>query len=186
MSDRLSRRDLIKTLGAAGAGMLAPQATSAESDVAGETAPAAVPGAAQATGVESQGGVLPLTSTSEVFIPPRGRGFQKFSFDFPEPSIEFNGLRFGFLVFTHENTYGLDAARMRTQASGDGLTLTCDGFVWAGGQQKAEGTLTARFRRTGDVVEWDSTVEMELPIKRPVRRQQCRRHDDAAGHRAGW
>jgi len=48
-------------------------------------------------------GVLPLTSTSEVFVPPRGRAFQKFSFDFPEPSIEFRDMRFGFLVFSREN-----------------------------------------------------------------------------------
>ena len=32
-------------------------------------------------------GVLPLTSTSEVHVPPRGRSFMKFSFDFPEPSV---------------------------------------------------------------------------------------------------
>ena len=36
--------------------------------------------------------ILPLVSTSDVFIPPRGRGFDKFSFDFPEPSVPFAGL----------------------------------------------------------------------------------------------
>ena len=63
--------------------------------------------------------VLPLTSTSDVFVPPRGRAFMKFSFDFPEPSVAFGGLRFGFLVFTDENTYGLDASRMTADDTGD-------------------------------------------------------------------
>jgi len=46
-------------------------------------------------------GVLPLTSTSEVLVPPRGRSFMKFSFDFPEPSVEIERLKIGFLVFTY-------------------------------------------------------------------------------------
>ena len=53
--------------------------------------------------------IVPLVSTSDVFVPPRGRSFDKFSFDFPEPSVAFGGLRFGFRVFTYENAYGLDA-----------------------------------------------------------------------------
>src|SRR5512142_1826850 len=80
--------------------------------------------------------VLPLTSTSEVFVPPRGRAFQKFSFDFPEPSVEFGGLRFGFLVFSRENAYGLDASRMTVAASSGGLEVTATGLVWAGGQER--------------------------------------------------
>ncbi|HEV8304584.1 MAG TPA: hypothetical protein VGQ25_06480, partial [Gemmatimonadales bacterium] len=64
--------------------------------------------------------ILPLTSTSDVFVPPRGRAFQKFSFDFPEPSVEFGGLRFGFLVFSRENAYGLDASAMTATAAPDG------------------------------------------------------------------
>jgi hypothetical protein len=47
------------------------------------------------------GGVVPLSSTSEVHVPPRGRSFMKFSFDFPEPSVEIEGLKIGFLVFTY-------------------------------------------------------------------------------------
>src|SRR5258708_6598611 len=98
---------------------------------------------------------LPLVSTSEVFIPGRGRGFQKFSFDFPEPSVEFSGLRFGFLAFTRENVYGLDGTRMEAESAGDTLTLSATGLVWAGGQERAAGRLTARFRKDGDTIEWD-------------------------------
>jgi len=79
--DPLSRRDWLTVMGAAGAGAVLR------------------PGSRPVYGA----GVLPLTSTSEVFVPPRGRAFQKFSFDFPEPSIEFRDMRFGFLVFSREN-----------------------------------------------------------------------------------
>jgi hypothetical protein len=43
------------------------------------------------------------------FTPPRGRSFQKFSFDFPELSVAFEGFTFGFRIFTGENVYTLAA-----------------------------------------------------------------------------
>src|SRR5690242_21699308 len=113
--DPISRRDWLKTMGAAGVGTLLPAATILH------------PGTP----------ILPLTSTSEVFVPPRGRAFQKFSFDFPEPSVEFNGMRFSVLVFTRENAYGLDASQMTAQATDTSLELTAGGLVWAGGQERA-------------------------------------------------
>ncbi len=48
---------------------------------------------------------------------------------------------------------------------GDTLRLTCTGFVWAGGQEKAPGSLVATFRRNGSTIEWDTVVEMERPVK---------------------
>jgi hypothetical protein len=145
MIDPISRRDWLKTLSAAGAGTLLPPFPPAT------RAPAAP--------------ILPLTSTSDVFIPPRGRAFQKFSFDFPEPSVEFAGLRFSFLVFTRENAYALDAGAISTEGSGDNLTLTATRLAWAGGQQTASGGVSARLRRDGDAVLCDCTAEMDQPIK---------------------
>lgn len=109
--------------------------------------------------------ILPLSSTSEVTIPPRGRSFMKFSFDFPEPSLSFEGLRFGFLVFTYENVYGLDAGSMTAATDGDGLELDCTRLIWAGGQESLPGRLRARFERKGAAVEWEATVEMDRPVK---------------------
>ena len=109
--------------------------------------------------------ILPLTSTSEVFVPPRGRAFMKFSFDFPEPSVEFAGLRFGFLVFTRENTYALDAGAMSADGTGDTLALSATRLVWAGGQESVPGRVNARLRREGDAVICDVTAEMGQPIK---------------------
>jgi hypothetical protein len=146
MNDPVSRRDWLKTVGAVGA-------VGAVSAIGGVTAEAqSLP-------------ILPLTSTSEVLLPGRGRGFQKFSFDFPEPSVEFAGFRFGFRVFSHENVYGLDQAKMEAQGNGDSLVLDCRGLVWAGGQERAPGRLTARLRKSGDTLEWDATVELDAPIK---------------------
>jgi hypothetical protein len=153
MTDSLSRRDALKALGAAGAALTHSDAASqliAPSFTSGATSPLPV---------------LPLTSTSEVFTPPRGRSYNTFSFDFPEPSVEFDGLRFGFIVFTTENAYALDPTKMSAERNGDTMTITANGFTWAGGQEQVSGSLTARFRKSGSNVEWNSTVAMEQPIK---------------------
>ena len=155
MSDQLSRRDAIKILGVAGAAAALPGAVPAS---AATTAPVALD-------ADFRAEILPLTSTSDVFIPPKGRSYNTFSFDFPEPSVEFDGFRFGFIVFTDENAYALDAAKMTATTAGDAMTINCTGFTWAGGQEKAVGSLTARFRKVGSNIEWDATVEMAQPIK---------------------
>jgi len=147
-NDLLSRRDWLTVMGAAGAGaLIAPGLRAVPSP-----APAAEP-------------ILPLTSTSEVFIPGRGRGFQKFSFDFREPSVEFEGYRFGVLVFTRENAYGLDARKLTAQRTTTGMDIACSGLVWAGGQQSAPGRVTVSVRKREDAIEWDVTAEMSQPIK---------------------
>jgi hypothetical protein len=154
MSDQLSRRDAIKILGAAGAVTGVPGARTGRLI----TDAIAVPEGAPAE-------ILPLSSTSEVFIPPRGRSYNTFSFDFPEPSVAFDGFRFGFIVFTDENAYALDPAKMTATSTGDAMIITANGFTWAGGQEKAAGSLTARFRKVGANIEWDATVEMTQPVK---------------------
>lgn len=164
MSDSVSRRDWLKALGVVGTGALitgdvlelpAPPAHQRPTTAPTVPPPTAAP----------QGAIVDLVSTSGIFIPPRGRAFQKFSFDFPEPSVVFGDYTFGFLVFTDENTYGLDRATMKVAGNGDALTLVSHGFVWAGGQQKAPGKLTAKLRRNGAAIEWDAVVESEHPIK---------------------
>ena len=147
-----SRRAWLKQVGAVGAGVVVRGTSSAAS------AQAPVRAAANGT-------VVPHVSTAGIFVPPRGRSFQKFSFDFPEPSVAFAGFEFGFRVFTYENAYGLDVAALNVNTSPDGITLTCTQFVWAGGQQKKSGLLAARFSERGDFVECEATVEMDRPVK---------------------
>jgi hypothetical protein len=154
MSDQLSRRDAIRILGAAGAAAALPAVNPGRTLASATAVPEGVPAE-----------VLSLSSTSEVFTPPRGRSYDTFSFDFPEPSVEFDGFRFGFIVFTDENAYALDATKMNATTTGDLMTITANGFTWAGGQEKAAGKLTATFRKTGDTIEWTALVEMPSPIK---------------------
>src|SRR5215813_4440695 len=166
MADPISRRDLIKGLGAIGASGLVNSTSAFES--ADEPLPPEMNHPLPQvvlTNAPRDGEITSLTSTSEVFIPPRGRGYMKFSFDFPEPVVQFGEHRFGFLVFTAENAYALDRDQMRVESGSDALTLMCDGFVWAGGQERARGSLTARFMKKIGTIEWDVTVEMEQPIK---------------------
>ena len=111
------------------------------------------------------GTVSPLTSTSDVLVPPRGRSFMKLSFDFPEPSVSFEGLSLGFRVFTYENVFGLDPERLTVEAREDGLVVRCSRFVWAGGQERAPGRLEALVLKAGGGVEVRTTVEMDAPIK---------------------
>jgi len=149
--DPLSRRDWLAVMGAAGAGAVLPPGLSQP----------AQPGRADPLPI------LPLTSTSDVFTPSHGRGFMRFSFAFPEPSVEFEGHRFGFLVFTRENAYGLDAGRLTAErtAGGQGLEVRCTGLVCAGGQQSASGRVTAQLEKRADSIEWNVTAEMDQPIK---------------------
>lgn len=153
MTQDLSRRDLLKTVGAVGAGALAGGGTAAAAPVQPPSSP------------RPAGEITDLSSTSEVFIPPRGRSFMKFSLDFPEPAVAFGDHRFSFLIFTEENTYSLDRAGMKATGNADALTLEANGLIWAGGQEKAPGKLTARFTRTGTTIEWDIVAEMDRAIK---------------------
>lgn len=163
MTDAFSRRDWIRTIGVAGAaGALARLDTV---EAAEPATPLAVAAPMPVRSIYAPGDIVELYSTSDVFIPPRGRSFMKFSFDFPEPGVVFGDHRFSFLVFTDENTYSLDRSLMRASGNGDALELTCTGLVWAGGQEKAPGTVTVRFRRTGRTIVWDITAEAGHPIK---------------------
>jgi len=147
MPDPISRRDLLKAAGAAAAIPLLGRGPDA------------------LHGRPPQARILPLTSTSEVFVPPRGDSLQKFSFDFPEPSVEYGGLRFGFLVFSRENVYGVSPDHLRAEVDGGDLVVTASELVWAGGQERAPGRLEARLRTSGDWIEWDVTAALDQPVK---------------------
>ena len=161
MDEKVSRRDWLKTVGVASAGAMVP--LDALASAASEPSPGPAP-IAVAT-VHAPGDIVELYSTSDVFIPARGRTWMKFSFDNPEPGVVFGPHRFSFLVFTDENTYALDRTHMRASGNDDALELTCDRFTWAGGQEAVPGKLNAHFTRNGTTIEWQVSVEMQRPIK---------------------
>src|SRR5260221_3560360 len=148
----VSRREMLKRTGSAGGVLAASALASAQT-------------ARQSLADGANGTVVARTSTSDVFVPPRGRGFMKFSFDFPEPSVVFDGYEVGFRVFTRENVYSLASDNVRAAVVDGGLDVTCTELIWAGGQQRAPGRLVAHLRKRGDTIECDATVEMERPIK---------------------
>jgi len=157
--DKISRRDLLRTAAAASVGPFVqpPESSPAASEPASEIPPQ--PGAV------SSEGIVPLVSTDGVFVPPRGESFMKFSFDFPEPSVNFEGLQLSFRLYTFENTYGLDRQSMSVEQKENGLDIHCSQLVWAGGQEKSPGSLHAHLRRNGPFVEWSAAAEMQQPVK---------------------
>jgi hypothetical protein len=158
MGSKISRRELL--VGAAGASCVALSGVPADA-----IAPLNHQAAANSAVSADSSGILPLSCTSEVIIPPRGWSFMKFSYDFPEPSVEFGGLRISFRLHTFENTYGLDHGSIKLATTTDGIEMTCSQLVYAGGQLKAPGTVRARIRKNGDHVEWSAVGEMEQSIK---------------------
>jgi hypothetical protein len=166
MTDSFTRRDALKTLGAVGAGALLP-ATPLDAVAQPPVAPAPtpVPALLDIRTRYATGDIVALVNTSDVFTPARGRAWMRFSFDFPEPSVVFGAHRFSTVVFTDENTYAMDRARMKATGNDDRLVVTCDGMVWAGGQEKAPGKVTMTLQRTGRTITVDMVVEMQKPIK---------------------
>jgi hypothetical protein len=160
MDDKVSRRELLKSVAASASCF-------ALSKLPGIPAPSEVPDVSTAAIAlpAAQERILPFTSTSGVFIPSRGASFFKFSFDFPEPAVEFEGLQFSFRFYTFENTYTLDRSAMTVEDTPDGLHVRSEGLIWAGGQEKAPGHVRAHLRKNGSFIEWDVAAEMELPIK---------------------
>jgi hypothetical protein len=166
VTTHFSRRDWIKTA-AAGVGALVPLNVAQCGVEVPQTGAAA---AARERPLEitahlAPGDIIDLVSTSDVYTPARGDSLMRFSYDSPEPAVVFGPHRFSFLIFTAENTYAMDRTRMRATGSADALELTCTGLTWAGGQQTANGTVTVRFTRHGNTIEWDITAEMAQPIR---------------------
>jgi hypothetical protein len=161
MDDKISRRDIIRGVAVGVSGMALTPVAPFISD--GASQPVAPP--IQSSAAVSPADILPLTSTSDVYVPPKHGGFLKFSFDFPEPSVEFEKLLFSFRIFTFENVYAPDRSRMTVTRDNDRLHIRCHGLVWAGGQQTAEGRLEAHVHRNGSIVEWNATASMGIPIK---------------------
>lgn len=104
--------------------------------------------------------VLPYTSTTGVTLPPRGHFSMNFSFDFPEPSVQFDAHAVSVRVYTTENTYAMDPARIRIRRSGNEMTLACSNLTWAGGQEQHPGTVTATLRRDGEGYAFNAAAQV--------------------------
>ena len=179
MSEHLSRRDAVKVLGVAGASALVPLTPDSGASAIRTPPMTTVAPFGNAAPLE----ILPLTSTSEVFVPPRGNAFTKFSFDFPEPSVSFEGLRFGVTVFTRENAYSLDPERVTAETTPQGMRLTATGLCWAGGQERTAGHVVLDVRREGGMLEWDISAEAPPDKRQRNRSPGCTVSDSGRARR---
>ena len=92
MTEKISRRELLKTSMAAGASSVALRKLHGASQVAGvSTERAAIDFANGPVAGAADGEIVELTCNDGVYAPPRGKSFFKFGFDFPEPSVAFQG-----------------------------------------------------------------------------------------------
>jgi hypothetical protein len=73
-----------------------------------------------------------------------------YSFDTADPVYEVGGWQLSFQIVTLENVCGLAPEHTTVSADGDGWRLACAGLTWGGGQQRAQGTLTAAAQLDGD------------------------------------
>ncbi len=155
----VSRREFVATVGAGLVGLAMSGVES--SSTAAAAAPQVIP-----PDPANPAGLKLLTSTDGVNVPPRGGAVNKFSFSWPEPSLELASLLFAFEIITFENTYAVDPATATVTTTGDRTVLTAKGFTWAGGQQKAPGSLVATIERRADgALEWSVAVKFDKNIK---------------------
>lgn len=110
--------------------------------------------------------LLPLTSRSGVYTPPRGDAVMQFSFDFPEASVQVGPFLVSFRVQTFENAYAIDPAATIVSREGNRVRVACSRLLWAGGQESMDGSLTADFTiATDGVVEWRAEASAPSAVK---------------------
>jgi hypothetical protein len=90
---------------------------------------------------------------------------KKFSFDFRDPFFEFDKFKFGFRIFTTENTYGPDPDKTKIRTTAEGVEIDSQGLFCAGQQKKCSGRMRANFKRKGNFIEWQVDAEHGEPIK---------------------
>ncbi len=90
------------------------------------------------------------------------------SFDPRDPAFVAPGLpgvRWAVQVFTINNVYALDPARVVIDSGADEVRLTCDGLAWVGQQHQADGRVEVAIGRDGDSVTWRIAAWHTEPIK---------------------
>jgi len=94
---------------------------------------------------------------------------QNFSFDFDDPFFEFEGLRWGFRIFTIRNVYGLDPEKTeiskKTKTLNKGMMIEAQGFLWAGRQRKHPGRFLACLDKRRSATDWWAEAEHTEHIK---------------------
>lgn len=147
---KLSRRDFMITAGAGLAALALPAGA----------------GAAKPVNPGNPANLSLFTSIDGVYPGGPGETQMKFSYPWPEPSVEFGGLWFAFEIITFENAYAVDPARVTVTRGPDTLRFVASGYTWAGGQESAPGHLEAELRRMPDQsLQWQVAVRFGRDVK---------------------
>ena len=78
---------------------------------------------------------------------------QQFSFDFGDPELDANGWRLTYQVITFENTYGMDPEKVQRSHPDKRHVMSAKRLMWAGNQEKAEGSAVLQAIETADGLE---------------------------------
>ena len=90
---------------------------------------------------------------------------QKFSYDFRDRYIEFEGLEFAFRTATMENVYGPAPEAVTVIAGQDRLHMEATLLQYAGGQRRSPGRVSADLWRDGDELRFSAEACHSEPIK---------------------
>lgn len=98
------------------------------------------------------------------------------------PVFEIAGLRFYMQVFTSENYYEPDPDKAEVVSENAKLELLCGGLIWAGGQERAQGSVSLQAEKAEDSVRFRIRAEHAAE---PIRRIKLALPDIRTGKVAG-
>jgi hypothetical protein len=90
------------------------------------------------------------------------------SYDPREPTYgipDLAGVRWAVQIFTTDNLYSIDPARVQLVEAGNELHLSCLRLSWAGQQQRASGRVSVRVVRRDGAWSWQIEAWLDEPIK---------------------
>lgn len=84
-------------------------------------------------------------------------------YDFGDTFIRCDELEFAVRLATTENIYAPDPAHTNTETTTEGVNLSAQNLIWAGGQEHAAGTINVQVRRLGEryIVQAQGTHALE-------------------------
>jgi hypothetical protein len=88
-----------------------------------------------------------------------------FGYPFGNRVLEAAGFAVSFLVYSEDNVFTPDPGRLKVDVRPDGVVITADRFAFAGLQQQAPGSFTARIRHIEGGMDCDISATMEERIK---------------------
>ncbi|MGE5614301.1 MAG: DUF6259 domain-containing protein [Bacillota bacterium] len=90
---------------------------------------------------------------------------QDLSYNFRNAVFDIGFLEFEIQVFTFENIYGLNQEKCTIERKGSIYEILCDGLIWAGGQEKADGNV----KISADIAENKMVIAIDASMNKSIR-----------------